>query len=95
MSSMLSSVLFFGLLTAAVEFMLLYKFVPLNWLRNRGVQGMLHFGVAALNLAIHWGTIVGTMTAITALFVSFLTVPLVIATLTFTYNWRRPNGTPR
>ena len=65
MSAMLSSVLFFGLLTAAVEFMLLYKFMPLNWLRNRGVQGVLHFGVAALNLAIHWGTIVGTMTAIT------------------------------
>lgn len=95
MSVMLSSVLFFGLLTAAAEFMLLYKFMPLNWLRNRGVQGMLHFGVAALNLTIHWGTIVGTMTAITALFVSFITVPLVIATLTFTYNWRRPNGTTR
>lgn len=95
MSTMLSSVLFFGLLTAAVEFMLLYKFMPLNWLRRHWVQGLLHFGVATLNLAIHWGTIVGTMTAITALFVSFVTVPLVIATLTFTYHWRRPNGTPR
>ena len=92
MSVMLSSVLSFGLLTAAAEFMLLYKFMPLRWLRKKPVQAVLHIGVAALNLLIHWGTIVGTMTAITALFVSFITVPMVIACLTFAYSWRRPNG---
>lgn len=92
---MIESVVVFGLLTAAVEFLLLYKFMPLRWLRKKPVQAVLHFGVAALNLLIHWGTIVGTMTAITALFVSFITVPTVIACLTFTYSWRRPNGTSR
>ncbi len=92
---MIESVVVFGLLTAAVEFLLLYKFMPLRWLRKKPVQAALHFGVAALNLLIHWGTIVGTMTAITALFVSFITVPTVIAALTFTHSWRRPNGTPR
>lgn len=92
---MIESVVVFGLLTAAVEFLLLYKFMPLRWLQRKPVQATLHFGVAALNLLIHWGTIVGTMTAITALFVSFATVPLVIATLTFAHSWRRPNGTSR
>jgi len=93
MSVMLSSVLVFGLLTAAVEFMLLYKFMPLRWLTKKPVQAVLHIGVAALNLAIHWGTIVGTMTAITALFVSFVTVPAVIASLTFVYTWKHSNET--
>lgn len=94
MSALITTVLVFALLTAFVEFFLLYHYMPLRWLKKKPVQFLLHFGVAALNLAVHWGTIVGTMTAISALLISFATVPLTIAALIFMHNYRRPNGTP-
>lgn len=92
---MLETVLAFAAITAAFEAILLLRFSSERWLSKRWFKGVVHCTAIGVNLLIHWGTIVGTMTAITALFVSFITVPLVIAALTFTYHWRRPNGTPR
>lgn len=43
-----------------------------------------HLIAIVANLIIHWGTVVGTMTAVTAGLVSFITVPLVI----YVMRWR-------
>ena len=46
--------------------------------------GTVHLVAILANLIVHWGTIVGTMTAISAGLVSFITVPVVL----FLIFWR-------
>jgi len=58
-------------------------------------SSFVHTIAIGVNFVIHWGTIVGTMTAITAGLVSFVTVPLVITLTTFRRHWKEggTNGT--
>lgn len=74
---MLKIVLFFALITALFESALLLKFSSVRMLNKGWFVACIHTLVVALNLLVHWGTIVGTMTAITAGLVSFVTVPVV------------------
>lgn len=79
---MIEAVLLFGLITAAFETVLLLKLPPRWRLRLLGSPicvGILHALVIAINLAIHWGTMTGSMTAVVAGLTSFATVPLVRA----------------
>ena len=89
---MVTAVLVFALLTAILEALLLYRFCSLKTLNSKSMPWIVHFIVVGINLAIHWGTIVGTMTAITAALVSFAVYPAVIWLKTFvvTYRTRQP-----
>lgn len=75
---MLETVLIFALITALFEAILLLKFSSERMLTKKWFRGSVHIVAIATNFAVHWGTIVGTMTAITAGLVSFATVPCVI-----------------
>lgn len=73
---MLTATLLFALLSATLELILLLKFAPQRLLHKTWFVNTVHLTVAVLNLVIHFGTLVGTMTAITATLVSFVTVSL-------------------
>lgn len=75
---MLSIVLSFALITALFEALMLLKFVSLKRLMSPWMATFVHIVVFSINLTVHWGTIVGTMTAITAALVSFAVYPAVI-----------------
>ncbi len=88
---MIHIVLLFTLITAAFEMCLLMKFATPEWLESSWLlptgwnsrklipkAGVIHMLAIGFNLAVHWGTIVGTMTAITAGLVSFVTVPVTV-----------------
>ena len=70
---MISIVLTFALITAIGEFLILH-YMPLGMkLRIFGSNPRaitMHMCMAAFNLWIHWGTITGSMTAVTAFVVS-------------------------
>ena len=85
---MLTATLIFALLSALLELILLLKFVPQWLLAKPWFVNTVHLIVAALNLAIHFGTLVGTMTAITAALVSFITVPAALWIKTFRMHYR-------
>lgn len=85
---MLTATFIFALLSATLELILLLKFVPQRLLAKTWFVNMVHLTVAVLNLAIHFGTLVGTMTAITAALVSFVTVPTALWIKTFTKHYR-------
>jgi hypothetical protein len=78
---MITTVLVFAAITALVEFILLYwrslDFLTWSW-GPLSTAGVVHTAAFAVNLIIHWGTIVGSMTAATALLVSFAVFPLII-----------------
>ncbi len=86
---MLVTVLIFAAITALFEAFLLLKFVSLSKLMSPWAAAAVHVGVFAVNIIVHWGTIVGTMTAITAALVSFAVYPSVIWLKTF---WSSYNG---
>lgn len=86
---MLVTVLIFAAITALFEAFLLLKFVSLSKLMSPWAAAAVHVGVFAINIIVHWGTIVGTMTAITAALVSFAVYPSVIWLKTF---WSSYNG---
>lgn len=76
---MIEAVLMFGLLTMVGEIILLSIIPPRARLRVLGSEWMrtlFHFGFAALNLWIHWGTITGSMTAVVAFIGSTITLRL-------------------
>jgi hypothetical protein len=85
---MLTATLIFALLSATLELILLLKFAPQRLLAKPWFVNTVHLTVAALNLAIHFGTLVGTMTAITAALVSFVTVPAALWIKTFSMHYR-------
>ena len=87
---MISAVLCFAALSILFELLMLLKFAPLNWLNNRWFVGSVHILVTGINLAIHFGTIVGTMTAITAALASFMTVPMALWLKIFWKHWKSP-----
>lgn len=73
---MIAAVLTFALITAIGEAMVLWYFPDFRAfiLRGRRRQMFLHLSFASLNLWIHWGTITGSMTAVTAFVVSIMVV---------------------
>lgn len=74
---MISAVLIFGLMNVLFEFILLSMLRPRTRLRILGNEGhcvALHFVCLALNLLIHWGTLVGTMSGIFSFICSIFTV---------------------
>jgi len=85
---MLEAVIIFALITATLELFLLLKFVSVETMQKKWFATLVHLGVAMLNLIVHWGTITGTMTAITAALVSFATLPLAIYIGIFIRRWK-------
>jgi hypothetical protein len=75
---MITAVIIFACITALLELVLLLKFASVPTMNKSWFKVLVHVGVALLNLLVHWGTLVGTMTAITAALVSFMTLPLAI-----------------
>lgn len=76
---MIEAVLVFGLMNVAFEFILLSMIPPRTRLRVLGSQAQcvsLHFLCLILNLAIHWGTLIGTMSGIFSFICSIFTVSI-------------------
>lgn len=76
---MIDAVLLFGLLNVAFEFILLGMIPPRRRLRLLGSETQciaLHFAFLAVNLLIHWGTLIGTMSGVFAFVASMFTVML-------------------
>ena len=73
---MIEAVLLFGLMNIAFEFVLLCMLKPRTRLRLLGSdsRGLLHVGFLLGNLMIHWGTLIGTMSAVLAFIASLITV---------------------
>ena len=74
---MISAVLIFGLMNVVFEFILLSMLRPRTRLRILGSETAcvyLHFVCLSLNLLIHWGTLIGTMSGIFSFICSIFTV---------------------
>ena len=74
---MIEAVFVFGAMNVLFEFVLLSMLPPrmrLRLLGNANSQMLLHFGFLLMNLIIHWGTLVGTMSGIGAFISSIVTV---------------------
>ena len=74
---MINAVLLFGVLNVLFEFVLLAMLPPrlrLRLLGNEAASNTLHFGFLLLNITIHWGTLVGTMSGVLAFVASIVTV---------------------
>lgn len=78
---MISAVLLFGVLNIVFEFVLLTMLPPrvrLRVLGNPNYRNALHVIFLLLNLMIHWGTLVGTMSAVLAFISSMITVQIAM-----------------
>lgn len=74
---MIDAVLLFGALNVLFEFVLLAMLTPrlrLRLLGSEAASNALHVFFLAANLAIHWGTLIGTMSAVLAFVSSIVTV---------------------
>lgn len=74
---MIDAVLLFGAMNVLFEFVLLCMLSPRTRLRvlgNPSKRAMIHVGFLLVNLTIHWGTVVGTMSAVMAFICSLVTV---------------------
>lgn len=74
---MIDAVLLFGLMNVAFEFVLLCMVKPRTRLRvlgSKAATSAMHLGFLMLNLVIHWGTLIGTMSAVLAFISSLFTV---------------------
>ena len=73
---MIDAVLLFGVINIAFEFVILGMIPPRLRLRLLGGDGanVLHIVFLVANLTVHWGTLVGTMSAILAFICSIVTV---------------------
>lgn len=75
----IQAVLLFAALSAAFEFAVLMKIKPRTRLRILGstrTVGFIHLIVIVCNICLHYGTVVGTMTAVVAGLASFAAIPL-------------------
>ena len=76
---MIDAVLLFGVMNVLFEFVLLCMMSPRIRLRVLGSDAAshaLHFSFLAINLAVHWGTLIGTMSSIFAFISSLFTVAI-------------------
>ena len=74
---MIDAVLLFGALNVLFEFVLLSMLPPrlrLRLLGSEAASNALHVFFLAANLIIHWGTVIGTMSAVLAFVSSIATV---------------------
>lgn len=74
---MIEAVVVFGLMNIVFEFVLLSMLRPRTRLRvlgNDNSCNLLHVSFLLINLIIHWGTLIGTMSAIGAFICSIVTV---------------------
>lgn len=74
---MIDAVLLFGLMNMLFEFVLLSMLPPRWRLRLLGsaiAKGYVHVLFLSLNLLIHWGTLIGTMSAVLAFISSIVTM---------------------
>ena len=77
---MLEAVLVFAAITMAFETVVLMKIKPRTRCYVLGSDWLvllIHAIAFGANLAIHYGSVTGSMTAITAALTSFITVPLI------------------
>ncbi len=78
---MIDAVLLFGAMNVLFEFVLLSMLKPRTRLRVLGSpnkRNLLHIGFLLLNLIIHWGTVIGTMSAVMAFICSLVTVQVAM-----------------
>jgi len=76
---MIEAVFVFGMMNVLFEYVLLCMLRPRTRLRvlgNPNSVSLLHIGFLLLNLMIHWGTLVGTMSGIGAFIASIVTVAI-------------------
>ena len=74
---MIDAVLLFGVINTIFEIVLISMIPPKHRLRLLGSEAAcntLHCGFLLANLAIHWGTLVGTMSGVLAFVASVVTV---------------------
>lgn len=74
---MIDAVLLFGALNVAFEFVLLSMLSPrirLRVLGNPVARNSMHVFFLLGNMIIHWGTLIGTMSAVLAFITSMITV---------------------
>ena len=74
---MIDAVLLFGLMNIVFELVLLNMMSPRTRLRVLGspvLSNLLHLGFLTVNLVVHWGTLVGTMSSVMAFCASIVTV---------------------
>ena len=74
---MIDAVFIFGALNVLFEFVLISMVTPrwrLRLLGNEGACTALHVFFLAANLAIHWGTLIGTMSSVLSFVSSIVTV---------------------
>lgn len=74
---MIDAVILFALMNSAFEFILLSFLRPRTRLRVLGsdtAKAICHIGFLLANLAIHWGTLIGTMSGVGSFIVSIVTV---------------------
>jgi ABC-type protease/lipase transport system fused ATPase/permease subunit len=77
----IEAVLLFGAMNILFEFVLLSMLKPRTRLRVLGsanYRNLLHIGFLLLNLMIHWGTLIGTMSAVMAFISSLVTVQIAM-----------------
>lgn len=77
---MVEAVLIFAALSALFEAVVLLKLplrTRLKLLGSTGWVGFIHLFVILSNLSIHFGTVTGTMTAVTSGLVSFFCIPAI------------------
>lgn len=75
----IQAALLFAFLTSLAEFIILAKISPRRRLRLLGSglrTNLMHLGFLMLNMFIHWGTLIGTMAAVTAAIMSIVVVAL-------------------
>ena len=74
---MIETVFMFGFVYIMFELVLLSMLSPRTRLRvlgNPTTQSGIHLGMLLINLLVHWGTIVGTMSSVTAFIGSIVAV---------------------
>lgn len=78
---MIDAVLLFGFMNVLFEFVLLCMMSPRFRLRVLGTpayRNVMHVSFLLLNMAIHWGTLIGTMSAVMAFISSLVTVQVAM-----------------
>jgi len=74
---MIEAVFVFGALNILFEFVLLSMLAPrwrLRLLGSEPAKASCHIGMLLINIAVHWGTLVGTMASIVAFVASIATI---------------------
>ena len=78
---MIDAVLLFGAMNIVFEFVLLSMLSPRMRLRVLGSaawRNALHVGFLLMNLIIHWGTVIGTMSSVMAFVCSLVSVQIAM-----------------